>query len=748
MFSNKRFYWVIFFITGFSAICAQLLFLNEFFSLFFGNEIAIGIFLGAWLFWTALGSWVTGKYFIHRKNPADLVAALQFLFAVTLPLTIFTLRLSPIFWQRAAGELPGFLPTAGSAFLILSLFCFLSGGLFSVSSSLLVKETQRNLVQATGHVYLTETLASALGGFTFSVLLISRLSIFEISLFISFLNLFSFFILKNYFCEQKIKRFTFSGLLLLWLVAQFSAFSAQQYGTSWRWPGFRVVSETESHYGRLTILSQGENRTLLQNGLRSFTLPNVEQAEETVHFALLSHPKPQQVLVIGNVFSGVAKELLKYASLTHVDLTEIDPALVTLARKWFPRQWRIIRQSPRLSLHIADGRRFLQQSTENYDVIIINLPDPSTARLNRFYTVEFFNLCSEHLKKDGVLSLSISGSENFINPQLKAYIRCELASLRSVFPYVRALPGNTIHLLASKDAAIRDVSVQIYVQRLQQRHIRTRYINAGFLPFRLAPQRLQFFHRQLQTDQIAYLNSDLYPLAYFFNFTLWNSHFSPYMANAFLQIQQVPFASLTFWLVLGIILILITLLTKKGPGNLKIAGGFSMLVFGFTVMSLEIAILLLYQTYHGSLYFEVALLFATFMLGMSCGTWFALKKWQTGRLRLLVILHVLSILSAFLILWLVRSGLVSDLIFFVAIFFIGAIGGLGFLLNSEIYFSAASGSNPGILYGLDLSGALISSLIFTTFILPIYGFWKSAVFIGVFNLIAMLVFLVSFLRKN
>ena len=59
-------YIIIFGLIGFSATAAQIVFLREFFTAFSGNELSLGIVLAAWLFWTAIGSYLFGKIFSSK----------------------------------------------------------------------------------------------------------------------------------------------------------------------------------------------------------------------------------------------------------------------------------------------------------------------------------------------------------------------------------------------------------------------------------------------------------------------------------------------------------------------------------------------------------------------------------------------------------------------------------------------------------------------------------------------------------
>ena len=80
---------------------------------------------------------------------------------------------------------------------------------------------------------------------------------------------------------------------------------------------------------------------------------------------------------------------------------------------------------------------YLKSARDTFDVIIVNVPDPQTAQLNRFYTAEFFRSARDHLAPGGLLALQLRSSEETISPDLAEFLRCINRTLREVFPIRR-----------------------------------------------------------------------------------------------------------------------------------------------------------------------------------------------------------------------------------------------------------------------------------------------------------------------
>jgi len=115
-----------------------------------------------------------------------------------------------------------------------------------------------------------------------------------------------------------------------------------------------------------------------------------------------------------------------------------------------------LQQDPRIRLNIKDGRLFLKSTAERFDVILLNLPEPQTAQINRFYTVEFFRELPPSLNSGGILSFQLVASEDYISPTLASFLQCINRSLREVFPEVSTIPGEKVHFFASQTSRHTD----------------------------------------------------------------------------------------------------------------------------------------------------------------------------------------------------------------------------------------------------------------------------------------------------
>jgi spermidine synthase len=152
--------------------------------------------------------------------------------------------------------------------------------------------------------------------------------------------------------------------------------------------------------------------------------------ENLVHVAAVAHPHPRRAMVVGGGDGGSAEELLKHPSIKSVTLIEIDLAVVDISRKYLASVHRGAFDDPRLTLKIEDGFAHVRNSTDQVDLIVLDLTDaggPSTT----LYTPEFYAACAARLAPMGAMTLHVASP--IAHPDR---IRASLSNLRSAFPVV------------------------------------------------------------------------------------------------------------------------------------------------------------------------------------------------------------------------------------------------------------------------------------------------------------------------
>ncbi len=726
-------------VVGLAAVTGQITLMREVIVLFNGNELSLGVFLAVWLAWTAAGSSLAGRLAPKRAVLPKVIAAVECLSAVSLPLAIWILRDSRAWLQEIPGELLGPVPLALASLLSLSAFCIVSGSLFALAARLVHEEADIPRHLATSNAYLLETAGFALGGILTSLLLLRFFNSFQIAFVVALLNL--WVACGLWFRTRRTRAAAAATATAFVLVLLLSFAPRIEHTTQQRiWQDFHIVDSEESIYGKLTVLEAGGLRSIYENGTVLANVPDPASAEETVHYALLEHPAPASVLLIGGGINGSIAEALKHPTITRLDYVELDPALIGIYRRFFPAKAAPAFSDPRVHVHYADGRRYLKSTHRAFDVVILSLPNPENAQLNRFYTTEFFQSVREHLAPDGLLALQLRSSEDFIGPDLADFLRCIHHTLQNVFPHVAVIPGSTLHMFGAMQAGVLTEDPQVLMARLKSRDLQAQYVREYFIPFRMMPDRMAQIHDLLHPLPATPINRDFEPVAYYFAVVLWGAQFKSDYAALLQDATNIHLPELLAVLA-ALSLLLVLLLAFVPKKRTRYAAAWSVISTGYALMALQILILLAFQSICGYLYYNLAWLIGMFMAGIALGSLFGIMRVRRGHQRLLLrasaINQLLLVVAAPLLLFFVAvlahsstlggSIPLTQLAFSVLAVLCGIPGGFQFPVASAIYQGDPSAHiSTGTLYALDLLGGCAGALLLAAFLIPLFGFWSTA----------------------
>ena len=141
-----------------------------------------------------------------------------------------------------------------------------------------------------------------------------------------------------------------------------------------------------------------------------------------VHVPMLTHPHPKKVLIIGGGDGGTAREVLKHFSVGLkgcCDMVEIDSMVVSACQKHIPQTGQAL-SDPRLNLYIEDGIQFIKNTSQKYDVIIVDSTDPIGPAVPLFGK-EFYSDVFQALTEDGIVVAQAESPYFFIESQKKLF---------------------------------------------------------------------------------------------------------------------------------------------------------------------------------------------------------------------------------------------------------------------------------------------------------------------------------------
>ncbi|MCG2706498.1 MAG: fused MFS/spermidine synthase [Candidatus Omnitrophica bacterium] len=727
---------------GFTSLVVQTLLIREFLISFYGNELTIGLILANWIILEALGSSLSNRRSLSSKNPYLVYALLQTGIALYLPLSIFFIRTIKNIWGLTLGEGIAILPIFLSSFLILAPLSFFDGAQFPFGCRML-SDTRVKPLESAGKVYILEAMGFILAGPLFTYLLIAKLNAFSIAFCLGALNLFCAILLLKDKLNNLLTKSLFIIINILFILAAITFFGPaaklQKMSINKQWRNQEVLSYENSVYANLVVTKTNSQYTFYSDGIPIVTtpVPNITYIEELVHFTMLSHPNPKNILLLSGGAGGVIKEVLKYP-VDKITYAELDPLLIKLLKDFPTALTQEELEDRRLDIQYIDCRRFLRLTKSRYDIIILNLPMPSTLQLNRFYTQEFFGNIKSVLTPNGIFSFSLPGSLSYINQPLRDLNGSILNTLEDIF-YINIIPGDSNLYLASKSAF--KISPEIFLRRLQGNNIQSRLLTRPHLEYRLNPNWLEWFNDSLSGYKQTRKNLDLLPTATFYSISYWNTIFSSGLQGFFGTLAKLNFKILLFVLLLfGLgLFILMGIFPKLKRASI----GFAVGTTGFVGLSFDLILIYAYQSLYGFVFHHLALLITAFMAGLTLGGWLMTKKLTKIKNDLSYFLKIELMIVGFCLMVgpiLPCLNRFSSVEFSFVFFFLSCVSGYlvgsEFPLANKIYQNKIGAKAAGILYALDLAGAWLAALIISIALIPVIGIIKTCLLLAVLKIIS------------
>lgn len=167
----------------------------------------------------------------------------------------------------------------------------------------------------------------------------------------------------------------------------------------------QVLVDYQSQFQRIQIIEvESLGKCLIIDGkIQSTEKDEHIYHESLIHPPLLLHPDPRKVLVLGVGEGATLRELLKYNHLS-ITAVDIDAEMIDFSRKYLEEWHHGALNDPRVKLVLQDGWDFIQQSTDLYDIIVMDLPEPyPDTPAFRLYTPEFYRLAYDRMTPNGIL---------------------------------------------------------------------------------------------------------------------------------------------------------------------------------------------------------------------------------------------------------------------------------------------------------------------------------------------------------
>jgi spermidine synthase len=362
-----------------------------------------------------------------------------------------------------------------------------------------------------------------------------------------------------------------------------------------------------------------------------------------------------------------------------------------------------------------DARKFIRNTQNKYQVLIVDVPAPTTAQLNRYFTVEFLMETRQILDHDGIITLHLPSSSNYMSPELIKSHSSLFNTMQRVFEHVMIIPGTMDFFLASNQELSFDV-----LEPLLEKDIKNDYVNAYYYVPELTRMRSEKITETLNPGEKV--NTDLRPRAYLIQLNYWLSHFKG-----------------NLWY-MGIIITILALLAIIASNRINKA----LFVSGFTGASMTFILIVCFQVLYGYVYQMTGILITMFMGGLAAGALLlpgiltpGIKPYRIFQF----IIAMLVIATPMVVIGLSRAVLpefVTVMVLNLISLFCGILIGYQFTQAARLQESSA-GRVAASTYGVDLAGSTVGSLTTSILLVPLVGISITCFILAALNILVSFV---------
>ncbi len=770
---------------GVACQIGQILLLRELLMVFHGSELSIGIILAAWMIWVGMGSRWGGLLVERAAHPLRLLAWDAAGVLVLLPVTLALVRGLRGFFNVLPGAYLSLFDMIVSCLLLMAPVCFLLGMQFVLLARIWREGDRAVDTAAAGKTYIGEAAGNIIGGVLFAFFLVHYANAFQSAVLPGALMISAvlWFARKPASGPAGLNSGHRAGLIIL-LMACVAAMpflpyvDAWAYRLQWRFfaPDHALVATHQSRYGNISVAQREDQYSFFQSGHLVFSAagpdartPALEEQEGAVfaHFSMVQHQDPKRVLLIGGGLRGTLREIARHP-VEHIDYVELDEVLIAAARPYVSPETIEVLDSPRVRVKHLDGRLYVKSSEQTYDMIMVDVPDPATAVLNRFYTEEFFREVSDRLNPGGVFVIGAVSAADLRGSAVANRNATLYHTLKRVFPHVLPVGGRFLFFFASHDPDQVSWDPQTLRERYLARQIKTEAFSPRQYEILLeegplrrinwiirhhgreprahleAPRTGPLFPgsipelKQEETQwppvrERTFINSDFRPIGYYYTLVFWNVLARADHADAFRWIARVE----SWWILPAIIASLLAVIALRWAGRRRghradthFAVRFAVFTTGLSTMALQIALLFSFQSIYGFVYEMVGLIVAIFMGGLLSGTAIT-QRWVTDKsnMRTLAGVQLLIALFAGLIALALPAAAawtspVAVFGFFSGLTFAaGLLNGLDFPLAAAccLALNRRAEKAAGMVYGIELYGACLGAALASAVVAPVLG---------------------------
>ena len=354
-------------------------------------SITIGLYMAA----LGFGSYIS-KYF--KRNLFNVFVTIELSIGVIGGVSSILLFLSNIYISNYAVVM----------YLEIILIGTLAGAEIPIMTRI-IEEDENNLSVTLSSIFSFDYIGGLLGAIAFPLLLLPKLGYFATSFLCGLLNIICAILILWRFGDRVIRINIYRILAVIIAVFMIIGMIFADNISEKIEDGLyrdHVIYMEQTEYQKIVVTKHRDDVRLYIDGNCQFsTVDEYRYHEALVHIPMSVAREHSKVLILGGGDGMAVREVLKYSDVNKIDLVDLDAGMIRVCST-NPNISSINQnslQSDKLSIHNTDAFEYLEASKEQYDVIIVDLPDPNCESLNKLYSNIFYRMCKNSLKDSGVM---------------------------------------------------------------------------------------------------------------------------------------------------------------------------------------------------------------------------------------------------------------------------------------------------------------------------------------------------------
>lgn len=179
---------------------------------------------------------------------------------------------------------------------------------------------------------------------------------------------------------------------------------------------YKVIRKIKTPTQKIALVDYEGEMLVYSNGEVMFSTMQDEDeyANVIVHVPMAAAKAVADIIIIGGGGGITTREALRYQEVNRITTIDIDDVMIDFGKKLN----RLVEfnegslNHPKVTTVIEDGRNYVEKSLETWDVIVVDIPEPTSKcpSLTRLFSLEFYQLLKDHLNPGGAISVACSTS--------------------------------------------------------------------------------------------------------------------------------------------------------------------------------------------------------------------------------------------------------------------------------------------------------------------------------------------------